>query len=311
MTSAAEPGAKFKDWPENLPREDLVRLLRGYAGMCMRVEQCIAEAFPDQFPLGDGEDFPADQRLVVDQDAEAMADLAIREIVTLRVKVAQLLRGLAQANANTQYWMRNLLEAKAPVSVSDQPEPLPEDRLKYAVQLAMIVAVSAEDPESWPFGRMRRMIDTITNILGSELAAAPASVPDQPARLKAGELDGIIARVQTSGYVPPPVCGDTTGPNGVGGECVLPPGHPHLDGIGGKWPVDDQTTQTQADRLLYAASHLFQTEDVGSEDWLRRAESWRVNCLGHLLGHEMPTSNPTNGGSVAKQNPEDASEGGV
>lgn len=41
-----------------------------------------------------------------------------------------------------------------------------------------------------------------------------------------------------------PVCGDMGGPHGIGGECVLPPGHhPHQDGIGGSWtdgaaPVD-------------------------------------------------------------------------
>jgi len=34
------------------------------------------------------------------------------------------------------------------------------------------------------------------------------------------------------------VCGDVSGPNGVGGECVLHPGHPHVDGIGGVWDRD-------------------------------------------------------------------------
>lgn len=33
-------------------------------------------------------------------------------------------------------------------------------------------------------------------------------------------------------------CGDMNGPHGAGGECVLPPGHPHLDGIGGEWSAD-------------------------------------------------------------------------
>lgn len=33
------------------------------------------------------------------------------------------------------------------------------------------------------------------------------------------------------------VCGDVSGPAGIGGECVLPPGHPHVDGIGGQWPA--------------------------------------------------------------------------
>lgn len=33
------------------------------------------------------------------------------------------------------------------------------------------------------------------------------------------------------------LCGDVSGPNGVGGECVLGPGHPHRDGIGGEWPA--------------------------------------------------------------------------
>lgn len=110
------------------------------------------------------------------------------------------------------------------------------------------------------------------------------------AALQAAELDGILAEVQAPGYVAPQVCGDTTGPNSGGGGCVMPAGHPHIDGIGGRWPVTDQTTQ--AERLLHAASVLFQAEDPGSEEWLRRVESWQVNCLGHLLGHEMPLSAP-------------------
>lgn len=77
--------SKFADWPENLPREDLIRLLRGYADMARRVEQIIADAFPDQYPLGDGDVLPSDQRLVIDEDAVAMAEKAVVEIERLRV----------------------------------------------------------------------------------------------------------------------------------------------------------------------------------------------------------------------------------
>lgn len=78
------PGAKFKDWPENLPREDLVRLLRGYANECRHVEQNIAAAFPDQYPLGDGEYVPRNQRVVIDESADDMSLMAAEAITALR-----------------------------------------------------------------------------------------------------------------------------------------------------------------------------------------------------------------------------------
>lgn len=82
-----ELGARFKNWPENLPREDLVRFTREFANELRRVEQTIAEAFPDEFPLGDGENFPADQRLV-EFDASEMASKAVDEIKLLRSYIA-------------------------------------------------------------------------------------------------------------------------------------------------------------------------------------------------------------------------------
>lgn len=88
-----EPGARFKDWPENLPRDDLVRFTREFAKELRRVEQTIAEAFPDEFPLGDGESFPTSQRLV-ELDASEMASKAVGEIKLLRSYI-EALRGVA------------------------------------------------------------------------------------------------------------------------------------------------------------------------------------------------------------------------
>lgn len=76
--------SKFANWPENLPREDLVRLLRGYANVARKVEQTIAASFPDEFPLGDGDIVPVDERVVIDHDAVAMAEKAVAELDRLR-----------------------------------------------------------------------------------------------------------------------------------------------------------------------------------------------------------------------------------
>lgn len=81
--SGLELGANFKDWPENLPREDLVRLLRGYANECRKTEQILGAAFPGEFPLGDGKNFPTGHRLV-EVDASEIATKAVAEIRRLR-----------------------------------------------------------------------------------------------------------------------------------------------------------------------------------------------------------------------------------
>lgn len=108
VAEEAVPGDKFRDWPENLPREDLIRLLRGYAGECRHVEQNIAAAFPDEYPLGDGVYVPRDQRVVIDEGADEMSlraasaitdlraerDEALAEVAKLRDWVAFLDRGL-------------------------------------------------------------------------------------------------------------------------------------------------------------------------------------------------------------------------
>lgn len=81
---AGEVADKFANWPENLPREDLIRLLRGFANLARKVEQTIAAAFPDEYPLGDGDIIPSDQRIVVDGDALLMAEKVVAEVARLR-----------------------------------------------------------------------------------------------------------------------------------------------------------------------------------------------------------------------------------
>lgn len=81
------PPSKFTDWPENLPREELIRLLRGYAWKDHQAAQIIATAFPDEYPLGDGEIIPADERVVFDEDSIAMAEKAVAKIDQLRASV--------------------------------------------------------------------------------------------------------------------------------------------------------------------------------------------------------------------------------
>lgn len=36
---------------------------------------------------------------------------------------------------------------------------------------------------------------------------------------------------------PQSCCSDMSGPHGTGGECVMPAGHHHRDGLGNEWPV--------------------------------------------------------------------------
>lgn len=97
------------------------------------------------------------------------------------------------------------LKADEAAPVPDPPgePPLTEAKLKYFVRLAMTVAVSAEDPESWPYGRMRRMIDTIADILGWELGVVEPPVSD-PVRSRA-----LVKRCESPspGNWPCPSCG--------------------------------------------------------------------------------------------------------
>lgn len=66
---------------------------------------------------------------------------------------------------------------------------------------------------------------------------------DDDAELPVGELRRLLREEVMSSLAGSPlwdvsqICGDSTGPSGVGGLCVLPPGHPHVDGIGGTWPA--------------------------------------------------------------------------
>lgn len=73
----------FTNWPEHLTHKELVDQLRRHAWDQHRVGQIIAQAFPADYPLGDGEIIPIGQRLVLD-DAQTMAAKAVAEIGRLR-----------------------------------------------------------------------------------------------------------------------------------------------------------------------------------------------------------------------------------
>lgn len=77
-------------------------------------------------------------------------------------------------------------------------------------------------------------LETLRRRLWSLLDADQLSDDDTVDRLRAA----LVARTPQPA-VPDVrvVCGDVSGPAGIGGECVLPPGHPHVDGIGGQWPA--------------------------------------------------------------------------
>lgn len=76
--------SKFDNWPENLPREDLIRLLRGFSTECFKIEQVLAATMPELYPLGDGVNVPSDQRVVVDATAMSLAVDVVEEIKRLR-----------------------------------------------------------------------------------------------------------------------------------------------------------------------------------------------------------------------------------
>lgn len=49
-----------------------------------------------------------------------------------------------------------------------------------------------------------------------------------------------VAEPESAPIYPQEICGDMNGPNGVVGECVMPAGHQHRDGIGGEWPLEEK-----------------------------------------------------------------------
>lgn len=102
------------------------------------------------------------------------------------------------------------------------------DRLRTELDRAESTIAAWEDPE-------------VRAALESETTGDFGSVPDPRSAPGAPPWD--IARL----------CGDSTGPNGVGGPCVLPPGHPHVDGIGGMWPAAPGAPTPAAQGVLAAA----------------------------------------------------------
>jgi hypothetical protein len=82
----AGPGM-WDNYPHNLPRDYLIHHVKGHASECMNVERIIADAFPDEFPYGDGEVFPADQRVIAIDTPTSMAMRAAREIESLRAQL--------------------------------------------------------------------------------------------------------------------------------------------------------------------------------------------------------------------------------
>lgn len=71
----------FENWPENLPRAELVRLLRGFASEAVEVEKLLGIALG--YPLGDGEVCPDDQPVVGEHTPVTLAMQAadrIREL---------------------------------------------------------------------------------------------------------------------------------------------------------------------------------------------------------------------------------------
>jgi hypothetical protein len=104
---AAEPVDRFKDWPENLPREELIRLLRGYCGELLKVEQMLASLFPDMYPLGDGEVVPVDYRETGEATPEILAAQTVAEVSRLRRMRAQetdFEASLDRARASRAFW---------------------------------------------------------------------------------------------------------------------------------------------------------------------------------------------------------------
>lgn len=61
----------------------------------------------------------------------------------------------------------------------------------------------------------------------------------------------LIAEIETDpGAVVLHQCGDVTGPHQAGGPCVMPKDHPHLDGIGGEWPITRGMAEFQIDHRV-------------------------------------------------------------
>lgn len=78
-----------EDWLEDYSRKDLVRTLRAYAKYQHDMEQTLASVFPDDYPYGDGENCPSDERYL-GEAPEELAERVRREVEHLRDAFASL-----------------------------------------------------------------------------------------------------------------------------------------------------------------------------------------------------------------------------
>jgi len=71
-------GDKFKNWPENLSREDLIHFVRGAMSEAVEVETILGAALG--YPLGDGVVWPKDRRVTGEHTIVTLAMAAARKI---------------------------------------------------------------------------------------------------------------------------------------------------------------------------------------------------------------------------------------
>jgi len=126
--------SKWDNYPHNLPRETLIRRVKGHAAECANVEQILAEAMPELFGLGDGLDYPAELRAIGEHTPTTMAMTAKAEIERLRGAL-EADQGAEDARLVRQAQRcRGALVEIAHATGLDEPEQLPEWEISQAVR---------------------------------------------------------------------------------------------------------------------------------------------------------------------------------
>ena len=126
--------SRWDSYPHNLPRETLIRHVKGHAAECANVEQILAEAMPELFGLGDGVDYPAELGAIGEHTPTTMAMTAKAEIERLRTALeADQAGGDARLVRQVQRARGALVEIAGAVGL-DEPEQLPEWEISQAVR---------------------------------------------------------------------------------------------------------------------------------------------------------------------------------
>lgn len=110
------------------------------------------------------------------------------------------------------------------------------------------------DHSDGPYRQLLAERDRLRPVLTAACAYADSTAEPTDTPHEGALLDAVAAyRAAEPPWDVSLTCGDSRGPHGVGGPCVLPPEHPHVDGIGGVWPSHAVAAGGEAGGVLHMA----------------------------------------------------------